>query len=182
MNELRKKEEEKKEELRKKEDKKKEEQKSDVMTLDRPKFEMPSGQNLGAVDIKFNHLGNRLAVSTIDNALKIYNLHPDDGLIHYKDLHRSDSYDIGKFDFNPNGNEILTGSLSLKTYDIQTGEITKEFNKGSKLINSVGYAPNGLLSACGTIDGTVSLFDMRTFETKKVFVDHARSVRALKFT
>lgn len=75
-----------------------------------------------------------MAVSTLDYALQIYNLHPESGLTPYKEIQRNDLFDIWKIDFNPNGNEIISGALSLKTFDISSGEITREFNKGSKFI------------------------------------------------
>jgi WD40 repeat protein len=94
---------------------------------------------MGAVDIKINHLGNRIAVSSLDYAISIYNVHPESGLTFYKDIQRSDISDLWKVDFNPNGNEIMSGALSLKTFDIFSGEIVNEFNTGSKYIHSLAY-------------------------------------------
>ena len=48
-------------------------------------------------------------------------------------------FDIWKVDFNPNGNEIMSGALSLKVFDISNGEIIREFNKGSKFIQALAY-------------------------------------------
>ena len=78
-------------------------------------------------------------------------------------------------------NELLTGILSLKTLDTSAGAFTREFNKGTKCIQALTYAPNGLLCASGTIDGTVSLFD-ENYELKKQFSDHSKGVRAIKFS
>ena len=80
--------------------------------IDKPKFKI-QGIELGAVDIKFNHLGNRLAASSMDSSLKIYNLHPESGLTLYKEAQSEKQFDIWKIDFNPNGNEILTGTVNL---------------------------------------------------------------------
>lgn len=63
--------------------------KANESTLDKPKF-TAQGENLGSVDVKINHLGNRIAVSTLDYVLQIYNLHPESGLTHYKDIQKSD--------------------------------------------------------------------------------------------
>ena len=94
--------------------------------------------------MKINPLGNRLAVSSIDYALSIYNIHKESGLTHYRDIQSaaSEILDVGKIAFNPIGNEILTGIMSLKTIDITTGEVTKEFNKGTKAIMSIAYVRN----------------------------------------
>lgn len=53
--------------------------------IDKPKFSAP-GIELGAVDIKFNHLGNRLAVSSMDSSLRVFNVHPESGLTMYKEI------------------------------------------------------------------------------------------------
>lgn len=137
--------------------------------------------------MKINNLGNRLAVSSIDYGLSIYNIHPDNGLTHLTDINASDYgkqyHDIGKVDFNPTGDdELLTGILSLKTVDLKSGTFTKEFGMGSKAIQALAYAPNGLLCASGTIDGTVQVYDTRDYELKKTFSDHSKSVRAVKFS
>lgn len=99
-----------------------------VDKIDKPKFEA-KGTGLGAVDIKINQLGNRIAVSSIDYQLAIFNLHQESGLTHYKDIQRFDSMlDVNKIDFNPSGSEILTGMLSLKLIDVASGSVIKEFN------------------------------------------------------
>ena len=125
-----------------------------TVTLDKPKFEI-QGDNYGSVDIKINSLGNRLAVSSIDSELSIYNIDPEKGpekaLTHHKNL--SDSYlgqlDIAKFDFHPTGNEILGGTSTLKVFDISSGNMTREFAQGHKLTSSVVYSKNGHLCANG---------------------------------
>lgn len=85
--------------------------------MDKPTFEA-QGKNLGAVDIKINHLGNRLAVSSLDYGLSIYNIHQESGLTLYREVQKQDQFDVSKIDFSPNGNEILSGTLSLKLYDV----------------------------------------------------------------
>jgi WD40 repeat protein len=57
----------------------------------------------------------------MDSSLRIFNVHPETGLTLYKEILSNKSFDIWKIDFNPNGNEILTGTLNLQTYDISTG-------------------------------------------------------------
>ncbi|CDW86504.1 wd repeat domain 61 [Stylonychia lemnae] len=150
-------------------------------TLDKPKF-IHQGRGLGSVDVKINQLGNRVAVSTLDYILQIYNLHPESGLTPYEEIQKNDLYDIWKIDFNPSGNEIMTGTLSMKIFDVSTGNMTREFNKGSKFIQALAYSPNGQLCASGNIDGVVQLFDTRTYERKENFQNHGRAVRALKFS
>jgi len=134
----------------------------DGSSLDKPKFKVP-GVELGPVDIKFNHLGNRIGVSSLDNSLRIFNIHQDSGVNLYKEVELPGPSGVWKIDFNPNGNEILTGTLSLQTLDITSGTKTNEFNQ-SKFIHSLAYAPSGLFCACGNIDGIVQIIDLRNFE------------------
>ncbi len=56
-------------------------------TLDKPKpgFQVSSEKMFGGVDIKINNQGTKLAVSSIDNGMTIYNIDGEKGLIHYRD-------------------------------------------------------------------------------------------------
>lgn len=131
------------------------------------------------VDIKFNHLGNRIAATSIESSLKIFNIQQEGGLTLYKEI--SQASDVWKVEFNPNGNELLYGTLSMKVLDISSGEVTKEFGQSSKFIYAHSYSPNGLLCANGTVDGTVNLFDLRNYELKARFENHGKAVRCLEF-
>ncbi len=121
---------------------------SKTNTIDKPKFEI-KGENYGSIDIKINSLGNKLAVSSIDQEVAIYNIHPENGLTLYKNL--SETYpgqlDIAKFDFHPNGNDLLGGTSTLKVFDINSGNMTREFSQGHKLTSSVAYSKNATFFA-----------------------------------
>jgi hypothetical protein len=54
-------------------------------TIDKHLFEF-QGKNFGAIDIKISAQADRLAVSSIDSEVAIYNLLPERKLTHYKDL------------------------------------------------------------------------------------------------
>jgi len=118
---------------------------------------MMEDQNLGVVAVKFNDLGNRIAVSTMDSNIKIFNLSGETGL----SLHQQivpETFKSWKVDFDPLSGELLTGTLALSTYNIDTGEKTSEFHTDTKFINALTYSPNGELIACGNIDGVMSVF------------------------
>ena len=79
-------------------------------------------------------------MSSLDYNLSVFNLHPESGLTHYKDMNKQgDLLDVWKIDFKPNGNEIMAGVFSLRLLDVSSGEVIKEFNKGSKFIQSLAY-------------------------------------------
>ena len=50
-------------------------------TLDKPKFEIQDAVSLGPVDLKFNSLGNRVAVSSMDGSLRVFNLRESDSVM-----------------------------------------------------------------------------------------------------
>ncbi len=111
-------------------------------------------------------------MSTIDYELSIYNIHPESGLTHYRDLskqYENGIIDVGKISFSPAGNEILGGTTTLKIFDITSGNVIREFNQGNKLTTAVDYTKNGTLCANGQVDGVVNIFDTRNFEVKKAF-------------
>lgn len=159
--------------------------KSGKGTFDRPKFEAHGG-NLGAVDVKFNAQGTRLTITSLDFGLSVFGIDAAGNAELLRNMSAGDSakqyHDIGKIDFNPAAeDELLTGITSLKTLNVKTGTFTREFNKGSKCIQALTYAPSGLLCASGTIEGTVQVFDSN-YEPVKQFADHSKGVRALKFS
>ncbi len=50
--------------------------KSGISTFDKPKFEGQS-THLGAIDVKLNHQGTRLAVTSIDFGITVYGIDPE---------------------------------------------------------------------------------------------------------
>jgi WD40 repeat protein len=62
-----------------------EKNKASAKTIDKHLFEI-QGKNYGAIDIKINSLANRLAVSSIDSEVAVYNINPERKLEHYRDL------------------------------------------------------------------------------------------------
>ena len=115
-------------------------------TLDKPKsgFLVQSEKMFGGVDIKINNQGNRLAVSSIDYGMTIYNIDPEKGLNHYRDTQR-EVFDASKFEFTPSGNEIMSGTLSLKIFDVTQGVVVSEFGRYQKAVSSVSYVSSHLL-------------------------------------
>ena len=115
-------------------------------TLDKPKegFQVQPEKMFGGVDIKINSQGNRLAVSSIDYGMTIYNIDGEKGLTHYKDTHR-EQIDASKIEFTPSGNEILSGQLSLKIFDITQGAVVSEFGRGQKAVSSIAFVKYSFL-------------------------------------
>jgi WD40 repeat protein len=70
--------------------------------------------------------------------MTIYNIDSEKGLTHYRDTQR-EQFDASKIEFTPSGNEILSGSLSLKIFDITKGGVVSEFGRSQKAISSITY-------------------------------------------
>lgn len=66
-------------------------------------------------------------------------MHPESGLSHYREISRGDLFDLWKVEFNPNENQLISGSQSLKIFDISSGEIVRDFNKGTRTMQSMAY-------------------------------------------
>ncbi len=62
-----------------------EKNKDKAKTIDKHLFEL-QGENYGAIDIKINAQADRLAVSSIDSEVTIYNIQPEKKLTVYKNL------------------------------------------------------------------------------------------------
>jgi len=158
---------------------------NDEGTLDKPKFEIENGVELGPVDVKFNSEGNRIATSSVDSSLRVFNIlesAEEQNTTTLKSESPGEEACAWKLDFSPDGSELLTGTLGMRTLDIETLKPTQaDFNAPSKFIHSLAYSPDGQLSASGNIDGVVQIFDMRLREEKIRLENHGMAVRALKF-
>jgi len=60
-------------------------EKNKAKTIDKHLFEL-QGENFGAIDIKINAQADRLAVSSIDSEVTLYNIQPERKLNVYKNL------------------------------------------------------------------------------------------------
>jgi hypothetical protein len=71
-------------------------------TLDQPRkgFEVHAS-TLGTVDLKINAAGNRLAVSSIDYGLSIYNINEKGLSLYRENTNTMGKFDATKIDFNP---------------------------------------------------------------------------------
>ena len=70
--------------------------------------------------------------------MTLYNIDSEKGLTNYRHTHR-EQFDANKLEFTPSGNEILSGLLSLKIFDIAQGGVVNEFGRTQKAISSIAY-------------------------------------------
>jgi len=114
---------------------------------------------LGPVDLKFNPWANRVAASSVDGSLRVFNIvdgGDKEGSTPLLATSPGEEATAWKMDFSPDGSEILTGSLSLRTLDVNLKPTKPDFNAPSKFIHSMTYGPEKHnIAACGNIDGVV---------------------------
>ena len=90
--------------------------------------------------------------------------------------------------FNPaNANLFATGQLSLQIVQLQDKSLKVLRNiPHPKYINTFDWSASGALIATGDLDGVAKIFDAQdekqSDEPKGVLQNHARGIKALKFS
>lgn len=139
---------------------------------------------LGYSDIKFNSLVNRVAVSTVDYHMHVYNMMQGTGLVEFCNISTdpADGIDNWKFDWHPHGTHLLSGCTKVNSIDIQSKERVRLGNQDFKFVYNIKYSPNSNFSAISTAEGHVYLYNMQKNELVKRFIDHGKVVRGLDFS
>lgn len=99
--------------------------------MDRPLHTVEDVFSIGPVDIKLSPDGTKVAVSSVDNSLKVFSLQEEESNQSRVELLCEAPAEVAeawKIDFNSDGSQILTGQLSLGTLSI-----VKEANGTSSL-------------------------------------------------
>ncbi len=68
-------------------------------------------------------------------------------------------------DFSPDGALIVTASGEANIFDARSGKRVRSFATGQEIV-SVAYAPKGSVIATGSKDGTIRIWDAKTYEPK----------------
>ena len=148
-------------------------------------FKVIEEQGLGVVSLEFNHGWNKIASSSLDSKIRIYNIDTDFNPQLYRTF-EMDALRLWKFDFHPKTDELIYGTQSLNILDINNEEekSSLEFKNGWKYINSVRFNNEGSIWACGDIDGVVELYKIKDGSVERVmkFEDHGLPVRDLSFS
>src|SRR5579871_2166748 len=86
-------------------------------------------------------------------------------------------------DWSPNGRTLATGSsdLTVRLWDVQTGQTLRTLKGHSGEVGSVAFAPNGRTLATGSNDHTVQLWDVQTGQTLRTLKGHSGEVGSVAF-
>ena len=72
--------------------------------------------------------------------------------------------------------------MSSHTDKLSTGPQGEDNFKKERFVLSVAYSPDGKRLACGSMDGTVGVFDVASGKLLHTLDGHFKPVRALTFT
>jgi WD40 repeat protein len=131
-------------------------------------------------DLVFSQDGKRLAAGD-DRAVALWDLKTGD-MCH--DL--GHGYTIAAVAFSPDGRTIVTGATYsdnvVRSWDALTGKIKGRWRGHKDGIEAIAYAPDGLLVASGSDDGTVRLWDAATGKEIGCLDARDGAVKAIAFS
>ena len=69
-----------------------------------------------------------------------------------------------------------------RLWDVQSGQLLKQFTAGNDAIYGVAISPNGQYLATGSLDKTAGLFDIRTGAEIRRFSGHTDQIYSVTFS
>ncbi|VFQ62806.1 unnamed protein product [Cuscuta campestris] len=154
-----------------------------------------TGHCLGVVSVA-THPTRRIAASaSIDSFIRVFDV---DSNLTIATLEAPPS-EVWQLSFNPEGSALAAaggGSLSIKLWDTaqwqhiidlsiprpETSKSSSEKSGTKKFVLSVAWSPDGRLIACGSMDGTISVFDVPRGKFLHFLEGHCMPVRSLAFS
>ncbi|CAH9101833.1 unnamed protein product [Cuscuta epithymum] len=155
-----------------------------------------TGHCLGVVSVAAHPTRRIAASASIDSFVRVFDV---DSNVTIATLEAPPS-EVWQLSFNPEGSALAAaggGSLSIKLWDttnwqhifdlsIPRSEVSKpqtaEKSSTKKFVLSVAWSPDGRLIACGSMDGTISVFDVSRAKFLHFLEGHCMPVRSLVFS
>jgi WD40 repeat protein/DNA-binding CsgD family transcriptional regulator len=87
-------------------------------------------------------------------------------------------------DISPDESTMLSGAWdgSIFLWNIQTGEILRQFEEHTGAANDVVFSPDGSMALSGSEDGTVIMWNIQTGEVIRQLDDYGERVVAVRFS
>ncbi|XP_015059392.1 WD repeat-containing protein VIP3-like [Solanum pennellii] len=153
-----------------------------------------TGHCLGVVSVA-THPTRRIAASaSIDSFIRVFEVDTNNTIATLE----APPSEVWQLQFSPSGSNLAAaggGSSSVKVWDTNRWELVttmsiprqgapqpsdKSTNK--KFVLSVAWSPDGRLLACGSVDGTISVFDVARAKFLHFLDGHTMPVRSLVFS
>jgi WD repeat-containing protein 61 len=150
------------------------------------------GHTLGVISVAVDPTGVYAASSALDSFIRVWSIQ-DHQTAQIIETPPSETWQIA---FNPRqdsnrqiaaaGGSSNTITLYNATDDAAKGTLPmptgEEKFKKEKFVLSVAYSPDGSRLACGSMDGTVAVFDLGSSKLLHTLEGHYKPVRSLTFT
>ena len=118
----------------------------------------------GLTSIAFSPSGKQIAAGGYDKTIWVWNLASDGGTLAHSLIADEDS--ILSLAWSPDGKEIITSSSdgSIRVRDAGTLDPIRVIDKQPDWVEALCLSPDGHWLAAGRWNGTVSLYDLKSFE------------------
>ena len=124
--------------------------------------------------------GNRMAITTLDNKIEIFDVNPVKATLEYWPLLlRFDSGPVYELDWSRDGRWIA-GAVGgeVHIFDASNGQVVQTLTGGTNTLLVVAWSPDGSRIAAGGMDKMVRVWEVATSEQVAVF-DHGTTVNTL---
>ncbi|WOL03239.1 hypothetical protein Cni_G11959 [Canna indica] len=151
------------------------------------------GHALGVVSVAAHPSGAVAASSSIDGFIRVFDV---DSYASIATLEASPS-EVWSMQFDPKGTILAVaggGGSTVKLWDTSTWQLVASFpvprpdgappdkTGSSKFVLSVAWSPDGKRLACGSIDGTIAVFDVARAKFLHHLEGHNMPVRSMVFS
>ncbi|KAI5674319.1 hypothetical protein M9H77_14683 [Catharanthus roseus] len=153
-----------------------------------------TGHCLGVVSVAAHPSGRIAASASIDSFIRVFDVSTNKTIATLE----APPSEVWQLKFSPDGTTLAAaggGSASVKLWDtaewqliatlsIPRPEASKPSDKSSnkKFVLSVAWSPNGRQIACGSMDGTISIFDVARAKFLYHLEGHCMPVRSLVYS
>ncbi|QIR36511.1 ribosome assembly protein 4 [Tolypothrix sp. PCC 7910] len=138
------------------------------------------GHSSAVYSVAFSRDGQRLASSSDDNTIKIWDIATGKAIATLT----GHSSSVRSVAFSPDGQKLASGSLdkTITIWDIATGKAIATLTGHSSSVISVAFSPDGQKLASGSFDNTIKIWDIATGKAIATLTGHSSSVRSVAFS